>query len=63
MKRSQRAGTISADLAEEVKKNLWANKPSTGPSGAYLKITVAKQCLHLGSDKFKMNHYFYYFTL
>lgn len=62
MKRSRRAGTIFVILAEAAKKNLWANEPSTEPPGVYLKIIIANQLLHLGSDKAKTNHRFRYFT-
>lgn len=40
MKRNQSAGTIFVIQAEEAKKNLWANKPSTERSGVYLKIIM-----------------------
>lgn len=62
MKRSRRAGTIFVIVAEAAKKNLWANEPSTEPSGVDLKIITANQYLHLGPDKVRTNHCFHNFT-
>lgn len=41
MKRNQSAGAIFVIQAKEAKKNLWANKCSTEPSGVSLKIITA----------------------